>query len=225
MSSSKPAVKITYFVEMMSSWCFWAEPTWLELKKRYDSHVAFDWKIALMNPSDFPVSAAHCDWFYRRSGTVMRSPIKLNSGWVEPELGGNYTAPNLVAEAGRSLGFSDDRLRLSLMHAAMKEGRKIGRMTEAVRVAAEATGLAHDRIRSLAETPEVMQRIQATTSEFHGMKINQRPAFLIEDAIGDRALFSGIVTLEPLTATIDAMLSDTAAYQSYAAHHGPPPTS
>jgi hypothetical protein len=36
-------------------------------------------------------------------------------------------------------------------------------------------------------------------------------------------VFSGLVAMEPLAATIDAMLSDTAAYASHAAHHGTPP--
>ena len=54
-------MKITYFVEMLSSWCYWAEPAWLELKNKYAGRVHFQWKIALMNPEDFPASNAQCD--------------------------------------------------------------------------------------------------------------------------------------------------------------------
>ncbi|MFT3784121.1 MAG: DsbA family protein [Nibricoccus sp.] len=216
-------MKITYFVEMFSSWCYWAEPTWLELKNRYADKVEFEWKIALMDPSAFPASQAQCDWFYRRSGTVMQSPFRLNSSWVEPELKGNYTAANFVAEAGKDFGFTDDRLRLALMTAAMREGRKIGRLEEAVAVAANATGLDAAKLRAAAESNEVQQRVRNSTAEFHSLQINQRPAFLIEDSIGDRAVFSGLVRREPLIAAIDAMLADTAAYASYAAHFGPPP--
>jgi hypothetical protein len=46
---------------------------------------------------------------------------------------------------------------------------------------------------------------------------------LLQDDIDDRAVFSGLVTAAPLIATIEAMLADTAAYASYAAHHGAPP--
>jgi hypothetical protein len=134
-------VTLTYYLEILSSWCHWAEPVWTDLKVRYAGRVQFEWKIALMNPGDFPVSRAQCDWFYRRSGTIMRSPYMLNSGWLEPERHGEYHAPNLVAEAGRDFGFSDDRLRLALTHAGTREGRKIGEMTEAVAVAAAAPRL------------------------------------------------------------------------------------
>jgi hypothetical protein len=47
---------------------------------------------------------------------------------------------------------------------------------------------------------------------------------VLTDAIGDKAVFSGLVRLEPLVATIDAMLADTAAYAAHAAHFGSPPS-
>jgi predicted DsbA family dithiol-disulfide isomerase len=216
-------MKITYFVEMLSSWCYWAEPTWLELKKRYTDRIDFQWKIALMNPGDFPVSRAQCAWFYQRSGTIMRSPFMLNPGWFEAERKGDYSAPNLVAEAGKDFGISDDRLRLALTRAAVREGRKIGGIDEAVAVAAKATGLDVVKLCARAESAEVQERVRASTAEFHALKISQRPAFLLENSIGDRAVFSGLVSLDPLTATIDAMLADTAAYAAHAAHFGPPP--
>lgn len=216
-------MKITYFVEIFSSWCYWAEPTWLEMKNRYAGRVTLDWKIALMNPQDFPASRSQCEWFYQRSGTIMRSPFMLNAGWVQPERNGHYEAPNFVAEAGRDLGIEGDGLRLALMHAAMREGRPLADMAEAVAVAAAATRLPAEKIRSLAESAAVQERVRASTAEFHSLKITQRPAFLLEDEIGDRAVFSGLVALAPLAATIDAMLSDSAAYAAHAAHFGPPP--
>ncbi len=216
-------MKITYFVEIMSSWCHWAEPTWLELKKRYDGRVDFQWKIALMNPEDFPISRDQCEWFYHRSGTIVRSPTMLNPGWFEAERKGNYDVPNLVAEAGKDLGFTDDRLRLALTTAALREGQKIGNLEVAVSAAAKATGLDAAKLRALTESPEVKERVRASTAEFHSLQITQRPAFLLEDKIGDRAVFSGLVALAPLSATIDAMLADTASYATHAAHFGPPP--
>ena len=216
-------MKITYFVEIMSSWCHWAEPTWLELKSRYAGRVNFQWKIALMHPGDFPVSRAQCNWFYQRSGTITRSPYMLNSGWFEAERKGDYNAPNQVAEAGKDLGITDDRLRLALTHAAVREGRRIGGLDEAIAVAAKATGIEAAKLRAQAILPEVQERVRASTAEFHALQITQRPAFLLEDPIGDRAVFSGLVGLAPLAAAIDAMLADTAAYATHAAHFGAPP--
>jgi hypothetical protein len=103
-------MKVTYYLEVTSSWCFWVEPTWAELKRRYAGSVEFHWQIALMPAEAYPQTKEQCNWFYRRSGTVMRSPFMLNSGWLEPEIK-QYLVPNLVAEAARDFGVTDDRDR------------------------------------------------------------------------------------------------------------------
>jgi predicted DsbA family dithiol-disulfide isomerase len=129
-----------------------------------------------------------------------------------------------VAEAGRYSGISDDRLRLALTHAAQREGRKLGDMAEAVAVGAIAAGLDPVKLRARAESPEVKARVDASTAEFHAHQISQRPAFVLTDVIGDKAVFSGLVRVEPLAAAIEAMLADTAAYAAHAAHFGKPPS-
>lgn len=217
-------MKVTYYLEVLSSWCHWVEPVWADLKDRYKGRAKFEWRIALMRQEDLPVSREQCDWFYRRSGgTVLNSPYMLNSGWLEEHRRGAYESPSLVAEAGRDFGFSDDTVRLALARAALFGGRKIGDMGEAVAVASKASGIARKKLRERAESKEVRARVEASTAEFFAHRITQRPAFILEDAIGDKAVFSGIVAVEPLAAAIDAMLSDTAAYASHAAHHGIPP--
>lgn len=217
-------MKVTYYLEVLSSWCHWVEPTWLELKQRYAGKVNFDWKVALMRPEDFPASQSQCDWFYRRSGTVVRSPYMLNSGWFQAEKKGDYSAPNLVAEAGRDLGFTDDRLRLVLSHAALREGKKIGDLNTAIEVAVREMSADAAKLRSLATSGEVAKRVQSSTAEFHALQIPCRPAFVLEDGIGDKAVFSGLVRIEPLVATIEAMLADTAAYETHRIHFGNVPS-
>ncbi len=216
-------MKVTYYLEVLSSWCYWAEPTWAELKARYAGRAEFDWKIALMRREDFPVSREQCEWFYRRSGMIMRSPVMLNPGWMEKGPNATYTGADLVAEACKDFGFTDDTIRLALSHASEIEGRKIGRMEEAVDVAASESGLQPRKLRTRAESAAVRARVDASTAEFFSHRISQRPAFILEDAIGDKAVFSGLVRIEPLAAAIDAMLSDTAAYAAHAAHFGAPP--
>lgn len=217
---------VTYYVEVLSSWCTWVEPVWAELKQRYAGRATFDWRIALMSPESFPRSRAQCDWFYRRSGgTVMHSPFMLDSGWIEPARNGHYEAPNLVAEAARDFGFDGDEIRLALARAALREGKKVGDLATAVNVAVAAGGRRLDakKLRTAAESKAVRARVDTSTAAFHAHQINQRPAFVLTDAIGDKAVFSGLVRLEPLAATIDAMLADTAAYAAHAVHHGKPP--
>ncbi len=219
-------MKVTYYLEVLSSWCYWVEPTWAELKARYAPRgVEFEWKIALMKPEDFPASARQYEWFLQRSGsTVMRSPFRLNPGWVDfPVTADTYPAASAVAEAARHLGATGDEVRLALAHAGEREGRKIGRIAEAVKVAASVAKLDAKKLRAKAESAEIQARIAATTAEFFAHQIEQRPAFILTDGIGDKAVFSGLVRIEPLAATIDTMLADMAAYAAHKAHHGTPP--
>lgn len=215
-------LKVIYYLDVISSWCYWAEPMWADLKRRYAGVAEFEWRIALMDASGLPKSRAQEDWFYRRSGTIVRSPFMLNGAWLEPELK-DYRAPNALAEAGKDFGFGDDRLRLALAEAAVREGRKVGRWEVAAEVAAGVTGVAAGTLTARAQSAEVEARMQASTGEFHALQVTQRPTFVVEDVIGDRAVFSGLVTAEPLVATLDAMLRDCAAYASWKAHFGDPP--
>ena len=216
-------VKITYYLEVVSSWCHWAEPTWAELKRRYAGRVEFGWKIAQMPEDAYPVSRNQCEWFYRRSGSIIRSPYMLNSGWFEADHR-LMREPNLVAEAAKDFGMTDDRVRLAIAQAAMREGKKVGRWDIAVTVAAKAAKLNKAKLLAHAKSKPVAERVRNSSAEFDALQVTQRPAFLIENSIGDRAVFSGIARLEPLTAALDALLADEAAYISWKAHFGNAPT-
>jgi predicted DsbA family dithiol-disulfide isomerase len=215
-------VKVTYYLDVISSWCYWAEPAWKELKKRYAEKVEFDWKIAQMPAEAYPTSKEQAEWFYRRSGTIVKSPFMLNAGWFEASRK-IYDAPNLVAEAARDFGVKDDVVRLELARAAERDGQKVGRWEVAIEVAAYVASLNKSKLFARAKSAAVAARVKKSTEEFYALRVTQRPTFLIENAIGDRAVFSGIVRAEPLAAALDALLADQVAYDSYKAHFGDPP--
>ena len=106
-------ISITNYLDVMSSWCFWSQPAWAELKRRYADRVEFDWKIALMDPAGLPKSRKQEEWYYRRSGLMNRSAFMLRTDSYEPVLP-EYLSANLVAEAARDLGIKDDTVRLAL---------------------------------------------------------------------------------------------------------------
>jgi predicted DsbA family dithiol-disulfide isomerase len=152
----------------------------------------------------------------------MRSPFMLNSSWLEPGIK-QYVNPNLVAEAAKDFGVTDDRVRLAIAHAGMREGKKVGRWEVAVGIASQAAGLDPSKLLNHAQSPAIAERANATTAEFYALQVNQRPAFLLENGIGDRVVLSGLVRIEPLAAAVDALLADESAYTSWKAHFGEPP--
>ena len=132
---------MTNYLDVISSWCHWAIPAWQELRDRYSDRVDFQWKIALMDKTGLPPTQAHTEWYYRRSGILMRSPRMLKASWVEPNAT-EYLAPNCVAEAARDFGVEDDRVWIALSRAELlrrKEDRALGRR-ERSRRASRRTG-------------------------------------------------------------------------------------
>jgi predicted DsbA family dithiol-disulfide isomerase len=217
------SVKILYYLDVTSSWCFWAEPAWAELKERYASKpVEFNWRIALLDQTALPTSKAQLEWYYRRSGMIVRSPFALNSGWYEHGQK-EYLLPNAIAEAAKDFGVTDDRVRLAIATAALRHGQKILSGKISAVVAAKAAGLDAKKLLARAQSAEVEKRVRAATAEFHTLQVTQRPTFVLTSNIGDRVVLSGLVKAAPVAAAIDAMLDDVAAYASHAAHHGNPP--
>lgn len=213
---------ITNYLDVISSWCHWAAPAWQELRERYGNRVDFNWKIALMDEIGLPKSCAQMEWFYRRSGLLMRSPQMLQTSWFEAGRG-EYPEPNCIAEAARDLGVTDDRVWIALGDAELLEGKKIGDWETAAEVAARASGLEKDRLLERARSPEIEARIRATTAEFHALQVTQRPTFVVASPIGDRAIFSGFARAAPVAAALEAMLDDLVEYAAHAAHFGEPP--
>lgn len=216
-------ITVTDYLDVVSSWCFWSEPTWAGLKKRYNGRVSFQWKIALMDPTGLPTSREQEQWFYRRSGMLMRSSFMLNTDWYDPRLK-EWLPPNAVAEAAKDFGITDDRVRLALGHAALREGKKVSDWNVCAEIAANAGKLDGAKLLEAARSAAVERRLRESTAEFHAMQITQRPTFVIDTNIGDRAVFSGVVRLEAIAATIDSMLDDAAFYATHKAHFGDPPS-
>lgn len=213
---------VTNYLDVISSWCFWAVPAWQELQKRYGAQVDFRWKIALMDQAALPPTKEHTEWYYRRSGMLMRSPVMLKADWVEPGAK-EYLAPNCTAEAARDLGSEDDRVWLALSKAELLEGKRIARWEVSAEIAAQASGLEAAKLMTRAQAPEVEASVRKSTAEFHALQVTQRPTFVIDTPIGDRAVFSGFAKAAPMAATIEAMLDDLVGYQAHAAHFGEPP--
>jgi len=215
-------ISVTYYLDVISSWCFWAEPAWAELKRRYHDKVEFQWKIALLDQKALPVSREQEEWFYRRSGTIMHSPFMLSSAWYEP-IRPEYLAPNCVAEAAKDFGITDDRVRLALSYAGLREGKRVGEWEIAAEIGAKAGSLDAKEMLERACSTVVETRVRADTADFHLLQVTQRPTFVFDSEIGDRAVFSGFARVAPLVAGLDAMLDDAQAYTAHGAHFGAAP--
>ena len=152
----------------------------------------------------------------------MRSPVMLSSAWYEPGRT-EFLEPNCVAEAACDFGIQDDRVWMAIATSGLREGKPFGQWKTVAEVGAKAAGLDSQQLLERAKSPEIEARVRRSTAEFHAMQVTQRPTFVIDSPIGDRAIFSGFAKVTPIALTLDAMLDDIYAYQVHAAHFGEPP--
>ena len=103
------------------------------------------------------------------------------------------------------------------------KGKSVGQWEVAAEVGAKAAGLKTKELLERAQSPVIEKRIRDETAEYHRLQVTQRPTFVFDSEIGDRAIFSGFAKVAPLAATLDSMMDDCAAYESHDAHFGAPP--
>ncbi|HEV2037069.1 MAG TPA: DsbA family protein, partial [Candidatus Eremiobacteraceae bacterium] len=187
-------IKLVYYLDVLSSWCHYCEPSLQRVVKKYGPQLSYSWRIALIT-ENMPGgnTLEQIEWYYKRSGSI--SGTHLNPQWRQ----GSHTTldANLAAEAARELGFTDDRVRLALARAAMVEGMPIYHKTVAADVVAAVTGAERERILALMDDATIKERVKHSSSEFASFHIDQRPAFVLHSSIGDTAIFSGIWAFEP----------------------------
>ncbi len=97
-------VKITYYLEVVSSWCYWAEPTWAELKKRYAGQVEFGWKITQMPAEAYPTLQGAVRMVLSAQWDDRTVAFHVECGLVGTRFEAEWLAPNLVAEAAKDFG-------------------------------------------------------------------------------------------------------------------------
>ncbi|HKW44543.1 MAG TPA: DsbA family protein [Candidatus Eremiobacteraceae bacterium] len=214
------AVKIIYYMDILSSWCTYAEGALAKVRSRFASGVDYEWRIAALHDGNaMGYTPEAMQWYYERSGSM--SGMKLNNAWLESERDGSWW-PNLAAEAARSLGRAGDEVRLAISKAGLIEGQHVQKREVAERIAAAASGLDSARLRAAMDDPAVADRIRATTAEFRALPCTMVPTFLISSEIGDVNLLSGTYRYEHIAACVEQLLADAKAYAEFGKAHPPP---
>lgn len=198
------SVEIIYYVDVLSSWCYVADRAIERIESKYGEAVRLDWRIAQLNDfGPLPYTREALVWYYAR--TAKMTGVQLNAAWHDSaETTTRYA--NAAAEAARALGAGDSRVRRALSHAALVDGKPLGRREIAVEEAARASGYPARQLAEVMESPQVAQRIVQTTKEFEDLALPQRPSFVMRNTSGDLAVFSGLYTFESLDGAIGEML-------------------
>lgn len=208
-------VDVIYYVDVLSSWCHIADRAVERIETKYGDAVTIDWRIAqLFDAGPLPYSPEDLRWYYAR--TAKMTGVQLNAAWHDSaETTTRYA--NRAAEAARMCGAVSSRARRALSHAALVEGKPLGRPEAALDEAARITGIARERLAELADSDDVKQRIAQTTQEYKDLALPQLPSFVMRNTSGDLAVFSGLYTFEALDGVIGEMLHASRVTEEFGA--------
>ena len=127
-----------------------------------------------MDKVGLPNSREQHDWFYRRSGMMMRSPFMLNSlGAITPRR--NFWRRIAMAEAGKDLGVNDDRVRLAIAEAALREGKRIGDGMSPRKLRRKRAAWRERNCSSAPNPPRWKSACARPQREFHALKSRSAP--------------------------------------------------
>ncbi len=214
------AIKLTYYLDVLSSWCFVVESALAQLRQELGPRLEVDWRLAyLFGGGPMGYGPEMNAWYYGRTGSI--TGVKLNPTWKE-SAGETTWFANLATQATRELGVTDDRVRLAMSRAAMVDGRHVGRREVAVQVAAEASGLPILDIERAMNDPRTAPAMEKTTLEYQALGVQVQPAFVLRNDIGDMAILSGLYRYETLAACAAEMLAAADGYAAFSAANPQP---
>jgi predicted DsbA family dithiol-disulfide isomerase len=217
----RPALKIVYFLDVLSSWCLIADDALVRLRAEMGGALAYEWKIAALR-DPLAYTNDQLSWYYRRTEAV--TGVRLNPVWLRSTADGTRFS-NLAAEAARSLGCTDDRVRLAIARGVMLEGKEGGRRDVVAEIAAAAGGLDRAALERAMDDPATEARIRASSQEFAELHVGVRPTFVLSNDIGDTSVLSGCWRYDLLAETVRALRDDAAVYHRFTTENpGPPGT-
>jgi predicted DsbA family dithiol-disulfide isomerase len=211
-------VRVIYYLDVLSSWCLIAEDAVARVRRGFGNRVVVEWRIAALR-DPFEYTQEQLAWYYRRTESV--TGVKLDPAWLISESDGSRHA-NLAAEAARSLGCDDDRVRLALARAAMVDGKRTCDREIAIGVAAEAGSLDRGALERAMDDPANAQRIRSAGDDFAVLRVSVRPTFALTNGIGDASVLSGCWRYDELAACVGGLLDDETGYENFVAAHPPP---
>lgn len=212
-------MKIVYYLDVLSSWCLIAEEALGRLRADMGDALAYEWKIAaLRDPLGY--TPDQLAWYYRRTEAV--TGVRLDPVWFRSPADGTWVA-NLAAEAARTLGCSDDRVRLAIARGVMLDGKQGGRREVVAEIAAAAGGIDRTALERAMDDPATEATIRSSSEDFANLHVDVRPTFVLSNDIGDTSVLSGCWRYDLLAEALRALRDDAAVYHRFTSEQPPPP--
>ncbi len=208
-------LKIDYFLDALSQWCYISDRAILRIRMRYGNRLLINYHFVPISGRDpIYVNGQGQRLAYDRSEFITGIHT---TPWLRDEPRSTWDA-NASILAVASMGIDVERVRSCVSSAALERGLPLGDRGEAASLLAAEFGLERSRIEEVMQSPAICDALDASGGEFaqHGLTV--RPAFVLENEIGDRVILNGGWRESLFVEAIDSLLADAAGYEWYEKH-------
>lgn len=214
--SEKPSLKCTYFLDVLSQWCFIADEALYTLRRMHkDLDVSLRF-VPIAFKDTLPVSRDEQARAYERSAMITGTHTVP---WiVEGDVTNTWEA-NAIPLAATDLGLDLDQVRSSIAKAALLHGLPMGREGAAISFVSKEFGIDAERLRQSIHGHAVEGQMQAHEDEFRALKLRVRPTFVIQNSIDDHVVLGGAYRFDLLDHCIRSLKSDADCYEHFETTH------
>ena len=207
-------MRATVFIDVLSHWCLAAVPAIRVLTELTPNVEIVLAPIKGNAPAGYTNEMMR--WWLERGALAYGR--KLRADWCEGPQTTSWFA-NAIASIGGEENGEPLRAAHAVMSGALEQGLKLGRADECFEFMARYLKTNASEIGKRVADPALAAKLDGGNRRLREAGADERPTFLLEGEIGDRALLKGLWQKELVAAAGLAILHDERAYTTA----GPPP--
>lgn len=207
-------LECTYFLDILSQWCFVADEALAKLRSKYGKNVNVSYRfVPIAFKGELPVTRSEQIVAYERSAMI--TGVKTVP-WIEEHQAPNTWEANATAPAAAHLGFDLDEVRKAIARAALLRAEPMGRPGAAMALVSQTFGIHLDELETLVHSPQIAAEMQAAEDEFKALHLRVRPTFLLRNGIEDHIILGGAWRFDLLEQCAQRLIDDDTAYKIFA---------
>ena len=205
-------VTIQYFLDALSQWCYIADRSLVNLRASYADRIELKYLFVPISGRDpIYVDVNGQKMAYERSEMITGVHT---TPWLRDEARSTWQA-NAAVLAAVSLGADIEKARTAVAAAALERGAHLGEHGEAAALLAATFGIERAQLETAMASPHVCDQMDEAARTFAQYGCTLRPAFVLENSIGDRIVLDGGWREPLLVEAVNALLSDAEGYERY----------
>ena len=206
-------ISCKYYLDVLSQWCYIAEFALRKVLLLEPTSVEVEYVLVPIDPGVLPEREEQLR-VYRRSRMISGVETKA---WISDGIKPNTWEANAAVLATALLRPDIDVrvVRSRIADAALVRGLPLANPDEASAFVSREFDLDRARLREMLQSETVRAQLEANLAAFSSAGLTVRPSFVLSNGIGDHIVLGGQYDFGILSAAIQSLRADEAAYDLF----------